>query len=166
MGAGKTTVGKVLAKKLDKLFIDTDQEIVRRTGVNIPTIFDIEGEDGFRLREHTVLEDLVQMTNIVLATGGGIVLKEGNRQLLRSHGIVIYLRASVQDILERTRHDRSRPLLQTDNPQEVIATLYEKRDPLYQECAHITLDTSNQSVHYLVNLLSQKINHFLRKPRS
>lgn len=164
MGAGKTTIGKVLSKKLDKLFIDTDHEIVRRTGVAIPTIFDIEGEDGFRTREHTVLEELVLMNNVVLATGGGIVLQEANRQLLKSHGVVVYLRAGVQDIWERTRHDRSRPLLQTDNPQEVIKTLYEKRDPLYSECAHISIDTSNQSIHHLVNSIVHKINNFSRKP--
>src|SRR5687768_14140692 len=100
MWAGKVTIGKVLSRMLDKLFIDTDQEIVRRTGVAIPTIFDIEGEGGFRTREHTVLEELVLMDNVVLATGGGIVLQEANRQLLKSNGIVVYLRAGVHDIWE------------------------------------------------------------------
>src|SRR3954447_9239390 len=97
MGAGKTTIGKALAKKLDRPFLDTDHEIVRRTGVTIPVIFDIEGETGFRARERTMLEEICRTENIVVATGGGIVLQESNRQTLKSHGVVIYLRASVED---------------------------------------------------------------------
>jgi shikimate kinase len=160
MGAGKTTIGKVLAKKLDRTFLDTDQEIVRRTGVAIPVIFDIEGESGFRTRERTMLEELSRMENIVLATGGGIVLQEANRQTLRSCGTVIYLRASIDDLWRRTRHDRNRPLLQTNDPQETIRNLYEQRDPLYLEVAHVTVDTSSQSVPQLISVLLQKLSSF------
>jgi shikimate kinase len=160
MGAGKTTIGKVLARKLGRTFLDTDHEIVRRTGVAIPVIFDIEGESGFRARERQVLEEVARMENMVVATGGGIVLQEANRETLKSHGTIIYLRANADDLWRRTRHDRNRPLLQTSNPQEVLRDLYDQRDPLYREVAHITVDTSSQSVQQLANVLLQKLSDF------
>src|SRR5690554_2872722 len=120
MGAGKSTVGRFLAERLGYEFIDSDHEIEARTGVTIPMIFDIEGEAGFRQREMTVIDELTQRPNIVLATGGGVVLAEDNRRALRSRGFVIYLRSSVESLVQRTKNDRNRPLLQTDDPEKVI----------------------------------------------
>ena len=125
MGAGKTTVGKLLAKQLGKKFIDSDEEIQKRTGVTIPHIFDVEGEAGFRQREVAVIHDLVQLNNIVLATGGGAILSEANRSALHNNGIVVYLKSTVHDLWIRTRNDRNRPLLQTSNPQATLKILYE-----------------------------------------
>ena len=160
MGAGKTTAGKLLAKYLHKTFYDSDHEIERRTGVNIPLIFDIEGEVGFRSRESAVINDLSQKSDIVLATGGGAVLSPENRENLKNRGIVIYLRASVEDLWQRTRHDRNRPLLQTDDPRAKLAQLFEQRDPLYREIADITMDTSKQSAQSLIHDLEEKLKHF------
>lgn len=157
MGAGKTTVGKLLAKHLDKTFYDSDHEIERRTGVNIPLIFDIEGEAGFRSREQVMIEELTRKQDIVLATGGGAVLSPQNRAALSEHGTVVYLRATAEDLWLRTRHDRGRPLLQTADPQARLAQLFEQRDPLYREIADITVDTSRQSVSSLVHQLEQKL---------
>lgn len=157
MGAGKTTVGKLLAKHLGKTFYDSDHEIERRTGVNIPLIFDIEGEAGFRSREQAMIEELAGKQDIVLATGGGAVLSPHNREILHGRGTVVYLRASVDDLWLRTRHDRGRPLLQTADPQARLADLFQQRDPLYREVAHITVDTSRQSVQSLVHQLEQKL---------
>lgn len=157
MGAGKTTVGKLLAKHLRKTFLDSDHEIQRRTGVAIPVIFEIEGESGFRARESTVLKDLAEMENIVLATGGGAVLSLENRQLLSRSGTVVYLRAVVDDLWARTRHDRNRPLLQTTDPRAKLEELFAQRDPLYREVADIIIDTSSQSVYTLVRQLEQQL---------
>lgn len=160
MGAGKTTIGKALARKLDRQFFDTDQVIAQRTGVAIPIIFEIEGEDGFRSRESTVIRDLSQLSNSVIATGGGVVLRERNREILKTAGTVIYLRASPDDLWRRTSRDRNRPLLQTANPQQTLRDLYAQRDPLYHEVADIIVDTSSQSVLRLVNELLQKLSAF------
>lgn len=157
MGAGKTTVGRLLAKRLGRTFIDTDHEIQARTGVSIPTIFEIEGEAGFRRREAAVLADLAQGSGMVLATGGGIVLAEPNRRLLREHGTVVYLRASVDDLFARTRHDRNRPLLQTPDPRGKLSELFSARDPLYREVADIIIETSRQSVQTLVRQLEKQL---------
>ncbi|TCV82203.1 shikimate kinase [Sulfurirhabdus autotrophica] len=157
MGAGKTTVGKLLAKHLNKTFFDSDQEIERRTGVNIPLIFEIEGEPGFRSRESGVIADLANMDNIVLATGGGAILNAQNREVLSQRGTVIYLRATVDDLWQRTRHDKNRPLLQTQDPQEKLKELFALRDPLYREIADIIIDTSKQSVQNLVHQLEEKL---------
>lgn len=157
MGAGKTTVGRLLAKHLHKTFYDSDCEIERRTGVNIPLIFDIEGEGGFRNREKAVIDDLSQKQGIVLATGGGAVLSPENREYLKNRGTVIYLRANVEDLWQRTRHDRNRPLLQTADPHAKLAQLFEQRDPLYLEVADIVMDTSKQSVQSLVHSLEEKL---------
>ena len=159
MGAGKTTVGKLLAKHLHKTFYDSDHEIERRTGVNIPLIFDIEGEEGFRSRERTVINDLSQKDDLVLATGGGAVLHPETRENLKSRGMVVYLRANVEELWQRTRHDRNRPLLQTDDPHAKLTQLFEQRDPLYCEVADIIMDTSKQSVQSLVHDLEEKLKH-------
>lgn len=160
MGAGKTTVGKLLAKRLDKPFYDCDHEIQKRTGVNIPVIFEIEGETGFRQRESAMLKELARLDDIVLATGGGAVLSKDNRDLLHRSGTVIYLRATVNDLWQRTRHDKNRPLLQTEEPLAKLNELYTQRDPLYQEVADIVIETSKQSVHTLVHQLEQKLQEF------
>jgi len=160
MGSGKTTMGRALSKNLHKAFADSDEEIQKRTGVNIPHIFDIEGETGFRLRETAILCDLVKRDNIVLATGGGVVLMEQNRALLKQNGIVIYLRASVNDLWHRTRHDRNRPLLQTSDPYGTLMGLYQQRDPLYREVADIVIQSGKQSVHNLMLQLVEEIETF------
>ena len=163
MGAGKTAVGRALARYLDKEFFDTDQEIERTTGVRIAVIFEIEGEAGFRVRESKVLAELTRRPNIVLATGGGAVLSEYNRRLLNERGVVVYLRASVADLGKRTRNDRNRPLLRVADPLAVLQKLYEERDPLYRAVADLVVDTGNQSVNALVRRLAGQLQE-LRQP--
>jgi shikimate kinase len=153
MGSGKTTVGKLLAKQLGKSFVDCDEEIQRRTGVTIPHIFDVEGEDGFRQRETAALEELAQRNNIVLATGGGAPLSQLNRDLLKRSGIVVYLKSNVHDLWHRTRHDQNRPLLQTADPRATLQALYEQRDPLYSSIADIVIHTGKQNVQILLSKL-------------
>jgi shikimate kinase len=155
MGAGKTSVGRILAKRLQKTFYDSDHVIEDRTGVKIAVIFEIEGEAGFRVRESAVIDEFTALNDIVLATGGGAVLSEKNRGMLNARGTVVYLRATVRDLLNRTRHDKNRPLLQAADPRARLTELFEKRDPLYREVAHLTVDTGNQSLTSLVNRLSQ-----------
>lgn len=155
MGAGKTTIGRLLAKHLDKTFYDTDHEIERRTGVNIPLIFEVEGEAGFRKREVAIIEELSQMQNIVLATGGGAVLLQENRDNLKKHGTVVYLRANVHELWQRTRNDKNRPLLQTENPRAKLEQLFAERDPLYTDVASIVVDTGGQPVNAIVHHLEQ-----------
>jgi shikimate kinase len=153
MGAGKTSVGRVLAKRLNKAFYDSDQVIEERTGVKVAVIFEIEGEAGFRQRESAIVDELTQLQDIVLATGGGAILGEGNRERLKTRGTVVYLRASVKDLLNRTRHDKNRPLLQTADPRARLDELFELRDPLYRQVAHLIVDTGSQSLSTLVNRL-------------
>ena len=159
MGAGKTTIGKSLANCLDKTFIDSDHEIQKRTGVKIPVIFEIEGEVGFRKREADMLRELLEIDNIVLATGGGIIINEENRKLLKQKGTIIYLRATVNDLLHRTRHDKNRPLLQTTAPQAKLTELYNQRDPIYCEIANIVVESGNLSAHQMVKYLLQKLDN-------
>ena len=160
MGSGKTTIGRTLAKHLGKVFVDSDEEIQQRTGVTIAHIFDIEGEAGFRQREAAAIHDLVGRDNMALATGGGAVLAEQNRALLKQNGIVIYLKASVHDLWQRTRHDRSRPLLQAVDPRARLTELHHQRDPLYQEVADIVVQTGRQSAHALMLTLANEIEMF------
>ena len=157
MGAGKTTVARILARRLDRAFFDTDHEIERRTGVKVPVIFDIEGEAGFRLRETQALVELAAQDNVVLTTGGGIVLSAENRALLKERGLVVYLRAQPRDLWYRTRHDKNRPLLQTADPLGRLQELYELRDPLYTEVADIIVDTGRPNVGPLVTQLLSKL---------
>jgi shikimate kinase len=157
MGSGKTTVGKILARQLGKAFVDCDEEIQRRTGVTISHIFDVEGETGFRQREAAVIRDLAQRNNIVLATGGGAILNEDNRTELSRNGIVIYLKSSVHDLWQRTRLDRSRPLLQTADPRKKLRELFEQRSPLYTEIADIVVHTGRQGAHSLVIKLRHEL---------
>ncbi|MBI4191354.1 MAG: shikimate kinase [Betaproteobacteria bacterium] len=162
MGAGKTSVGRLLAKRCNKTFYDCDQEIERRTGVKIRVIFDIEGEEGFRARESAVLHELAALHDIVLATGGGAVVREENRRALRQNGTVVYLRASLDDLWQRTRHDRNRPLLQTADPRARLEQLFAQRDPLYQEVATLIVDTGSQSLRSLAHRLEQRLREHLR----
>jgi shikimate kinase len=155
MGAGKTSVGKLLAKRLGKDFYDCDQEIEHATGVKIPVIFEIEGEAGFRAREARMLAELAGRHDIVLATGGGAVLSAGNRKLLAGNGVVVYLRAVAADLWQRTRHDRNRPLLKTAEPRAKLEQLFAERDPLYRSVADIIVDTGSQSVGSLAHRLEQ-----------
>lgn len=162
MGAGKTTVGRALAKKLNKRFIDSDHEIEARTGASIPLIFEIEGEAGFRQRELEVIRDLTAQTDIVLATGGGAILKPENRECLKSRGTVIYLRASVNSILQRTSHDKNRPLLQTADPRQKLEQLAREREPYYLEVADFIVETGRPNVQSLVQTI---ISHLETAPK-
>lgn len=150
MGAGKTTIGRQLANHLKIDFKDSDHEIVRRTGASIPLIFDIEGEEGFRRREHDVIDELTQERDLVLATGGGVVLNAENRRHLIARGVVVYLYASNEQLFQRTSRDRNRPLLQTDDPKGKIKELMEQRDPLYREVADHVIYTDDRSVKSVV----------------
>ena len=146
MGAGKTTIGRALAKRMGWQFIDSDHEIELRTGVSIPTIFEIEGEDGFRLRERRVIAELTCMPHIVLATGGGAVLSDDSRKCLRNGGFVVYLNATPESLIERLRHDKNRPLLQVADPLARLRELYAARDPLYREVADTVIDVNRLGV--------------------
>ncbi|QCU91018.1 shikimate kinase AroK [Thiomicrorhabdus sediminis] len=158
MGAGKSTVGKLLAEKLHYEFVDSDHEIEARTGATIPMIFDIEGEQGFRSREAGMIDELTQRSQVVLATGGGAVETESNRQNLRSRGFVVYLKSPVDALLARTRHDRNRPLLQTDNPQKVLDELMQRREPWYLEMADLVIETQQVPVHRVVRQVIERLN--------
>ena len=157
MGAGKTTVGRQLAKRLGKTFYDADREIEARTGVAVAVIFDIEGEAGFRKREAEVLEHLTALDDIVLATGGGAVLDPRNREHLKNRGFVIYLHALPSVLWQRTRTDKSRPLLQDGDPRERLEALYATRDPLYREVADLVIETGRQGIG---PLLAQALARF------
>lgn len=143
MGAGKTTIGRQLARTLGLEFLDSDREIERRSGVDIPTIFDFEGEAGFRRRERAMIEALTQHDDIVLATGGGVVLDPDNRRDLAGRGTVVYLETSVDEQLRRTRHDRNRPLLQADDRRATLERLDAERAPLYREIADVVIATDD-----------------------
>lgn len=154
MGAGKSTIGKLLAKHLDYPFVDTDREIEARCGADIPWIFDMEGEAGFRLRETQIIADLMDQSPLVLATGGGAVLRAENRQHL-SRAYVVYLRTSLSQQYDRTRLDRNRPLLQQENPRGILERLFAERDPLYSALADIIMKTDRKSPHLVVRQLLQ-----------
>lgn len=157
MGAGKTTVGRELARRLKRNFIDVDHEIERRTGVRIPTIFEFEGESGFREREANLIEEICGNSGLVVATGGGVVLRPENRQRLHESGIVIYLHAPPHRLYERTRKDPNRPLLQVKDPEARIRELLAERDPLYRETAHLVIESPKGSVGTLVMALYKEL---------
>jgi shikimate kinase len=154
MGVGKTTIGRRLAKKLDKKFIDSDKEIEKRTGASISLIFDVEGERGFRDRESRLLEELTAEDGIVLATGGGAVLAESNRNILSARGIVIYLTASPELLMKRTAHDHNRPLLMTGNRLATIRQLLDERDSVYRAVADLCLNIDKLSVKEIIDQVS------------
>lgn len=157
MGSGKTTIGRILAKRLNKRFVDSDHEIEARTGASIPLIFEIEGEQGFRQREAEIIKELTAQHNIVLATGGGAILNAESRQYLKERGTVIYLRASVNSILQRTSHDKNRPLLQTADPRKRIEELACQREPYYREVADIIVETGRPNVQWLMNAILSEL---------
>jgi len=159
MGAGKTTVGRLLARRLKRSFYDSDEEIERRCGVRVPVIFDIEGEAGFRARETQVIGELCRLDKVVLATGGGAVLAAENRRRFALNGTVIYLHARPAHLWQRLRHDRNRPLLAIPEPQKKLEDLYAQRDPLYREVADIVLETGKQSVQTLAKELLARLEH-------
>lgn len=157
MGVGKTTIGRALAELLELDFYDSDREIEASTGADIPWIFDVEGEAGFRVRESRMIDQLSEQTKIVLATGGGAVLAEENRQCLKERGVVVYLRASIRQQIERTSRDKNRPLLQTPDPEQKIRELMKIRDPLYREVADIVIDTNRRNPRSVSQDISRRL---------
>lgn len=158
MGAGKSTIGRLLAKELRYPFKDSDREIEALTGADIPWIFDVEGEEGFRQREEAMIAELVNERGIVLATGGGVVMREANRRALAANGLVVYLRTSIEQQLQRTSKDRQRPLLLNADPERVLRDLMAKRDPLYREIADVVIDTDQRGPKVVVNTILGRLH--------
>src|SRR5690554_1856858 len=163
MGAGKSTIGRMLAKEIGYRFLDSDRVIEDRCGANIPWIFDVEGEEGFRQRESAMLEELSHEHQTVLATGGGAVMRPENHKALKHDALVVYLKTSMEQQVERTRKDRNRPLLQNDDPEAVLRRLFDIRDPLYTKLADIVMYTDRKSPRLVVRQLVNRINP--RTPR-
>lgn len=159
MGAGKSTIGRQLAQLLHYEFIDSDHEIEARTGADIPWIFDVEGEEGFRHREETVIDELTQRDGIVLATGGGAVTREANRRVVSARGIVVYLKTSIEQQLQRTAKDRKRPLLQNADPKQVLTNLMQTREPLYLEVADHVVDTDASNIKDVATQIAELITN-------
>lgn len=157
MGAGKSTIGRHLADELHLEFYDSDQEIEKRTGADIAWVFDIEGEEGFRNREEDVITDLTEKQGIVLATGGGSIVRSAVRNRLSARGIVVYLETTIDKQVARTQRDKRRPLLQNDNPEKVLVGLASERNPLYEEIADYTVSTDDQSARAVANAIINKI---------
>jgi len=151
MGAGKTTIGIKLAEALNKEFKDSDHEIEKNTGASIPLIFELEGEEGFRERESRMIARLANEKDIILATGGGAVIKEINRAVLEKKGFVIYLQATLDKLLERTSKDRNRPLLQASDPRKILEDLLNKRDPYYRKVADLIIETDKKPIKDIIN---------------
>lgn len=159
MGAGKSAIGRQLAQLLSYEFVDSDQEIEARTGADIPWIFDVEGEDGFRRREETVIDELSQRDGIVLATGGGAIMREPNRQAIAARGTVVYLKTSIEQQLARTAKDRKRPLLQNSEPRKVLVELIKIREPLYLSVADHVVDTDASNIKDMAHQIYDLITH-------
>ena len=159
-------MGRQLAKKLRLHFYDSDKVIEERTGATIPLIFELEGETGFRLREQAVIDDLTQKQNLVLATGGGAVLREENRQHLKSRGIVIYLHSDITHLMERIRHDKNRPLLQTADPEAKLRALMQEREPLYRDTAHITINTGDVSIRAAIQAILGRLKNYQQQTQT
>lgn len=159
MGAGKTTIGRQLAKKLSRKFYDSDHEIEKHTGADIPLIFELEGEEGFRKRESQVLLELASMDNIVLSTGGGSVLNAENRKVLIDNGIIIYLKSSAEKLFKRTVEDKRRPLLQTDDRLEKITAILNEREPIYLSLANEVIETNNHSIKQITQKILDLLNN-------
>ena len=159
MGAGKTTVGRALARRLKMEFFDSDREIESLCGVSIPTIFEYEGEKGFRDRESRMIEDLTNRSPIILATGGGSILRAENRKLLSERGLVIYLHVTLNEQFNRISHDKNRPLLQTPNPRETLKKIMEERAPIYESLADLRVNSNGRNMRYVV----EKILRYLKK---
>ena len=157
MGAGKSTIGRILADELNCVFYDSDKVIEERSGANIPWIFDVEGEQGFRDRETLIVDQLTQLENVVIATGGGVVSRLENRKNLMSRGVVVFLHASVEQQLARTGCDRNRPLLQNDHPGEVLQKLFSEREPLYVSCADIIIKTDKRHPRWVVKEILRQL---------
>ncbi|WP_296216786.1 shikimate kinase AroK [Pseudomonas sp. UBA2684] len=158
MGAGKSTIGRLLAKELRLPFKDSDKEIEQRTGADIPWIFDVEGEVGFREREQAVIAELCELDGLVMATGGGAVLRAENRAALRQGGRVVYLHASVEQQIDRTSRDRNRPLLRTADPGKVLSDLLAIRDPLYREIADVIVETDERPPRLVVQEILERLD--------
>ena len=159
MGTGKTTIGKLLSNKLGFDFIDLDKIIEEKSGVKINTIFEIEGEAGFREREHQVLSDSIEKDQVIISTGGGIVTNEKSRaHLIKNNALIIYLKANIQTLFNRLKNDNSRPILNVDNKEQVIEKILEQREPLYQELADITVDTSHMKSIDVVKFIMKKMD--------
>lgn len=156
-GCGKSTLGRLLAKRLDKAFYDADVELERRLGVTIPVIFELEGEPGFRDREEAILSELVVQSNVVLSTGGGVILRPSNRERLKQNGTVLYLHAVPATLWERTRHSKHRPLLQAPDPFARVQELYAARDSLYREVADAVVESDREQVSRLAHRLEQQL---------
>ncbi len=163
MGAGKTTIGKTLSELTNLPFYDSDAVIEERTGANIPWIFDVEGESGFRKREQDVIEDLTKLNGIILATGGGAVKTLQNRTVLVKRGVVVYLDTSPEEQFARTGRDRRRPLINNEHPLETLRKLYQERDPLYREVSDIIVTTDNISAYALAKNILAEIEHLKEK---
>ena len=158
MGSGKTSTGKMLAKEMGYVFLDTDEEVTKRTGVSIAYIFDVEGEEGFRKRECLALKECLNDNNTILSTGGGIVLSKENRDLLQDRGTVVYLQTSIRSQVKRTASTNNRPLLQNNDPEETLEKLMLTRAPLYEEIADITIMTDNKSLQEMSKEIQRAIN--------
>ena len=161
MGSGKSTIGQLLAQRLNRDFVDSDHYIEAKTGVDIPRLFDIEGEEGFRVRETKALKELTERKNLVLATGGGSVTREENRKMIRAAGFIIFLDTSVNQQLERLKHDKKRPLLQTENPRERLEALLSERKPIYLEMADLRIPTDRKFARKVANEIIPQLPEYL-----
>ncbi len=158
MGAGKTTIGRGLARSLGREFLDLDHELEARCGVSIPTIFDIEGEAGFRRRETQALQDIALRSNVVVATGGGAVVAPENQEVLRTAGVVLYLKAGSDELFRRVAKDKNRPMLLTANPKARIVELLRQREPIYESLADFTVETGHGSIHTVLEVIARLLN--------